>query len=120
MRCGIGLLGLVALAMAAWSAAPPAQPRALTDEEQKEVAALVTRQGRHVGAGEFEQAAKVAEQIAAYRRQRQGAGHWQAIDARFQVEEWKRLAAVPVKDRAEVLRARRLNRKGVTFLNAGR
>src|SRR5262245_55733693 len=56
--------------------------------------------------------AKLAEQIAAYRRQRQGACHAEAIDARFMAGEWRLLAEVPVKDRAEVLRARKLDNEG--------
>jgi tetratricopeptide (TPR) repeat protein len=61
----------------------------------------------------------VAEQIAQYRRARQGARHWQSIDARFEVEEWQRLAAVPLKDRAEVGRALTLNSEGLALLERG-
>jgi hypothetical protein len=104
MQRGIGLVLLFGAATA-WAAAPPAQPRALTAEEQKEVAALDVRLSRHGDAGEFEQAAKVAAQIAVYRKQRQGAAHWQAIEARFAVDGWRQLIAVPGKDRPEVVRA---------------
>src|SRR5262245_32568138 len=110
MRRGILALALALLAAAAaWGAAPPALPRALTAQEEKEVAALNARLNRHANAGEFEDAAKVAQQIADYRRQRQGARHWQAIDASVAVDGWRRLAAVPARDRAEVVRAGTLN-----------
>src|SRR5262245_54374585 len=119
MRWGIGRVVLVALAVAAWGAAPRARPRALTEEEAKEAAALTGRVIRHGIDGELEQAVKLAEQIAAYRRQRQGAGHWQAINARFAVQEWRRLVAVPAKARTEFLRARTLNNEGVTLQKRG-
>jgi CHAT domain-containing protein/Tfp pilus assembly protein PilF len=119
MRCGISLaLGLM-LAFCLWAAAPPTLPRALTAQEEKELAALYARRDRHDEAREFEQSAKVAQQIAQYRRERQGAGHWQASDARFDVDYWRRLAAVPAKDRAEVVRAVKLNDEGVALLNRG-
>jgi hypothetical protein len=73
---------LVAVANVGWAAAPPGKTRELTAQEQKEVAALVARWNEHADSGAFEQAAKVAEQIADYRRAHQGARHWQAIDAR--------------------------------------
>src|SRR5262245_59694915 len=114
MRHSIGLV-LLFWATACWGAAPPGPPRNLTAEEEKEVAALVARLIRHGDAGEFEQAAKVAAQIATYRKQRQGAAHWQAIEARFAVDEWHRLIAVPGKDRSEVLRARTLSSQGVAL-----
>src|SRR5205085_2882746 len=102
------------------SAPPPGKTRDLTAEEQKEVAALIARQTKHANDGAFEQAAKVAQQLADYRRGPRGARHWQAIDARFATEEWKRLAAVAVKDRGEVMRGKRLDQEGVALLNKGR
>src|SRR5690348_16048298 len=86
------------------AAAPPALTRELTAIEQKNVAALQARLNRHYGAGELEQAARLAEQIAVVRARLQGAGHWQAIDARFAAGSWQRLAKVPVADRPAVLR----------------
>src|SRR5262245_1469341 len=120
MRRSIGLTVLMLGATAGWAAAPPGQPRNLTAEEENEVAALDARLARHGDAGEFEQAAKVAAQIAAYRQQRQGAAHWQAIDARFAVDGWRRLIAVPGKDRPEVVRARLFNGQGLAMMNRGR
>src|SRR5262245_7655512 len=110
---GLGALGLFA-------AAPPPQPRHLTPQEEKEVAALIARRGRHGEAGEFEQSAKVAQQIADYRRERQGAAHWQTIDARFEVDDWRRRVTMPAKDRAEMVRARTLTGDGMELLNEGR
>ena len=111
---------LVAAANVGWAAAPPGMTRDLTAAEQKEVAALVARKSKHASDGAFEQAANAAQQIADYRRAHQGSRHWQAIDARFEIEEWKRLAAVAVKDRGEVLRVITLNQEGVALLHKGR
>src|SRR5262245_58436609 len=119
MRRSIGVAVLFWVAPA-WGAAPPGQPRNLTEEEAKEVAALDARVSRHFNAGEFEQAAKVAAQISVYRKQRQGAAHWQAIDARVTADDWRRLAAVPGKDRSEVVRASTLRSQGVALLGRGR
>src|SRR5262245_21633424 len=120
MRRSIGVAVLMLAATVGWAAAPPGQPRNLTAEEEKEVAALDARLGRHFNAGEFEQGAKLAAQIASYRKQRQGAAHWQAIDARFAVDEWRRLIAVPGKDRSEVGRALTLITQGRALLGRGR
>src|SRR2546422_872275 len=106
---------LVAGANGVWAAAPPGKTRDLTAAEQKEVAALEARLSKHASDGAFEQAAKVAQQVADYRRAHQGARHWQAIDARFGIEEWKRLAAVAVKDRGEVMRGMTLNQEGMAL-----
>src|SRR5262245_24384197 len=120
MRRSIGVAVLMLAATVGWAAAPPGQPRNLTAEEAKEVAALDARRGRHFNAGEFEQGAKVAAQISSYRKQRQGAAHWQAIEARFTADDWRRLAAVPGKDRSEVVRAITLSSQGKALLAQGR
>jgi tetratricopeptide (TPR) repeat protein len=115
-----GVLGLLVLVLAAFAAAPPARPRNLTAQEQKEVDALQMRLNRHFAAGEFEQAARLAEQIAAFRAQRQGRRHWQSIDARFEAASWSRLAKVPQRNRPAVLRNRALTNEGLTLLYRGR
>ncbi len=61
-----GVLVLLVVATAN-AAAPPALPRNLTDQEQKEIAALQARLERHGSAGRFEQAARLAAKIAALR-----------------------------------------------------
>lgn len=79
MRRGIGAVVTLALA-AAWGAAPPAKWRDRTEEEEGEGAAWRARLDRHAEAGGFEEGGKLAERIAAYRRERQGSAHWQAVD----------------------------------------
>src|SRR5262245_23428750 len=120
MRRALMILLLAPLGVTARAAAPPLTWRALTAEEAKHVAALEARATRHAAAGEFEEAAALAEQMASFQAQRQGRRHWQAIDARLVAQGWRGLAAVPVKDRTEVLRARALSGSGMALLNQGR
>ena len=101
-RLTMGLL----LGLAAWlSAQPPAHGRSLTPEEQKEVARLTGEVGSHALAGRFEDAVAVAKRVVEYRQARQGANHWQVLDARLLVEQWQRLALVPARNRTTVGRA---------------
>src|SRR4051812_43683507 len=97
-RLQAGVLVLLATTLAASGAAPPPLPRNLTEQEQKEVDTLHAWMERHVMAGEFEQAVQPLEQVAALRAQRQGARHWQVIDARFAVPYWRLLTKVPEGD----------------------
>src|ERR1041384_6523661 len=113
------LLGLLAAPPLPPAAPPPARPRALTAQEQLEVARVEARLQRHANAGEFEEAARLAGQVAQLRRQRQGARHWQAIDARFALEEWQRRAKVPPRDRATVVRAVTLHGEGMELNGRG-
>jgi tetratricopeptide (TPR) repeat protein len=114
--CGLVLLGMAVVQ----AAAPPARTRELTAQEQKVVAALVQRLNERAKAGAFEEALGLAQQIARYRQERQGNGHWQTIDARLEVEQWQRLTRVSHKDRAAVVRATGLNEKGLKLQERGR
>jgi tetratricopeptide (TPR) repeat protein len=120
MRSLLASAGLLFTAVVAWSAAPPPLPRNLTAQQEKEVDALDARLERHAAAGQFVQAARLAEQIVAYRERRQGARHWQVIDARLDVEDWRCLSTVPALDRAEVVRARALASEGTRLYRRAR
>ena len=111
-RCRL-LLGLwLALIAAAQGVAPPQRGRSLTAEEEKEVDRLERQLYRFVESERFEEAARMARQVADYRAQRQGTGHWEVSDARQEVERWQRLTPVPAKDRVEVVRALRAATEG--------
>jgi tetratricopeptide (TPR) repeat protein len=120
MRPFVAILLLLLFTTAVPGAAPPASRRNLTAREQKEVAALRARLDRHFAVGEFAQAARLAEQIAAFRSRRQGAGHWQAIDARLAVARWRRRARVPEEQRRAVVRALVLLGEGASLVEKGR
>jgi CHAT domain-containing protein len=81
--------------LSADAAAPPARPRNATAQEQQELEALRVRLDRHAAAAEFDQAARLAEQIAVLRARLQGARHWQAIDARLEAQRWSRRTKIP-------------------------
>jgi CHAT domain-containing protein/Tfp pilus assembly protein PilF len=95
-------------------------PRNLTAQEHKEVRALETRLEGDAAEGKFAEAARLAEQVAGLRAQRQGARHWQAINARFKIADWQRFAKVPAADRAAIVQARGLNALGSRLLSWGR
>jgi tetratricopeptide (TPR) repeat protein len=108
--------GLVLLGMAVvQGAAPPARTRELTAQEQKHVAALQNRLHERSRAGKFEEAARLALQIAGYRLARQGKRHHETIDAYLEVERWQRWCRVAKKDREEGARAQRLEAEGNQF-----
>jgi CHAT domain-containing protein/tetratricopeptide (TPR) repeat protein len=92
----------------------------LTEQQQKHVDALATRAHAAAGRGDFEDAAKLYGQVAEYRAKHQGARHHEAIDAALVAKDWRRLAKVPAKDRAEVLRARSLNAEAMRLLTQGK
>jgi tetratricopeptide (TPR) repeat protein len=100
-----GLLLGVMLAQSVSGAEPPA--RNLTEKEQQEVQALQQQIDRHLLAREFEEAVKVAQRIVDYRSERQGAGHWQVIDARLALQRWQPLTKVPAAERPQVVQALR-------------
>ena len=107
--CGL----LLVLTTGMLLAEPPKQGRELTAEENKEVERLEAEKSRHQVAGRFEDAVQVAKRLADYRAQRQGASHWQVIDAGQEVECLQRLTRVAAKDRAAVGRALLASGEGV-------
>jgi CHAT domain-containing protein/tetratricopeptide (TPR) repeat protein len=119
-RALAGAVVLLLGPLVAPAAAPPAPPRNLTALEQKEVDGLQARLYRHFSAGELEQAARLAEQMAALRARAQGPRHWQAIDARFEAAWYQQVVKVPPGDRPGVVRANYLGSQGVNLLNRGR
>ncbi len=81
--------GLGAMARAA---APPLPARAPNPTEQDRIKALRGRLYADALAGRFEQAARLARDIARLREDIQGRRHWESIDARFAAQKWQRLA----------------------------
>jgi tetratricopeptide (TPR) repeat protein len=106
---GVGLLLVLTPIM---SAKPAEQGRPLTAEEQKEADRLKAETDGHVLAARFEEAVQAAMRLVDYRAKRQGAKHWQVIDARLQVERCQRLGAVAAKDRTQVVHTLKLVMEG--------
>jgi tetratricopeptide (TPR) repeat protein len=108
MRLGhkVGWLVLLALvAPPAWGAAPPAPSGRLTPDQQRRLDQLERAFSRATFAGEMVEAVRLARQAEALRRRWQGPGHWQAVDARYLVERWERLARLKAAEQKEVGRA---------------
>jgi tetratricopeptide (TPR) repeat protein len=117
---GLVLLGLLA-AEAGRAAAPPVRgPVRLTAGQQWRIKVLQIQLNLAEARGQFEEAEKAARRIAALREQWQGKRHWETIDARLDVEQWQRLVRIPAKDRALVVRARRMNGEAARLQQRGR
>jgi tetratricopeptide (TPR) repeat protein len=99
------LLGLVAAP--AWGAAPPAPSGRLTPDQQQRLEQTEQGSARAAFAGEMVEAVRLARQAEALRRRWQGPGHWQAADARYEVERCQRLARLSAADQKAVARALR-------------
>src|SRR5262245_27312231 len=112
LRGVAGLLLALLVTEASRSAAPPMTgPLRLTAEQQKQILALKGSIARAEARGQFEDAEKSARQIAALREQWQGPRHWETIDARLEVEAWRRRTRIPAKDRAALVAALRMTRE---------
>ncbi len=66
------------------------------------------------------EAQELAEKLYRLRRDRQGEGQWLTWDARWQLEEIKRLRGRPAPERRQLRNAQRLNAAGVRLRRAGR
>jgi tetratricopeptide (TPR) repeat protein len=82
------------------AAEEPAFKRVLQGEDAKKAAELEKRIGELEAADNYAEAARAARELAELRARVQGAGHWQAADARRQVQTLEKLAGLPAEQRA--------------------
>src|SRR5262249_26474473 len=101
------------------TAAPPARHRALTRGEREWVQKTQGRLATQMRAGAFEEAARLARDLYELHRRVQGSVHPATVDARQQLEAWRRLSKVPAQDRPLVVRSLAANQRGVALLSAG-
>ncbi len=85
------------LCAAAQSAAPPP-----IEERFKNLAEQIKQAQKKKA---FEEAERLAGQVLALHERWEGKQYWQTIDARLQLERWRRLRAVPAPKRADVVSA---------------
>jgi tetratricopeptide (TPR) repeat protein len=76
------------------SAAPPSPTGKLTAEQAGKLEQLGEDLTKAAYAGRMVEALRLAEQVEALRSRWQGARHWQALDARYEVEAWRRASVV--------------------------
>src|SRR5579862_3735068 len=107
----------ILVALQALAVGPPPLWRPLNEQEQKVVAKWRAQFGHHIAKGEFEEAVRLAKQIAEYRNHKQGKRHYEAINARLDVDYWQRLCQVAKKDRAEVVESLVLTGEGLLLLS---
>src|SRR5262245_15875402 len=93
LRSKVGWLVLLGLtALPAWGAAPPVPSGRLTPTQQLRLRLLEQGLNRAAFAGQMVEALRLARQAELLRKRWQGPGHWQAVEARFEVEGLERLA----------------------------
>jgi tetratricopeptide (TPR) repeat protein len=93
------------LTIGAWpadGAAPSLRSDKLTAEQQKRLDKFSRDLNSAAFAGKMGEALRLAREIEALRRRWQGAGHWQAVDARWEVVAWQRLARLSAADQKQI------------------
>jgi tetratricopeptide (TPR) repeat protein len=98
---------------------PPGQ-RLLRAEEARKAEEQEKQLDELQEAGKFAEALKVAEGLVELRGQAQGADHWQAADARGQVEALRRVLQRGPEDRDAYARSFTLQRQAVALVAKGR
>jgi tetratricopeptide (TPR) repeat protein len=104
------LAGLAVLALGlrgVEAAAPPARPRSLTAVEAWLVQVVQGQTNAAASAGRFEEAVRLARQVAALREKALGKRHWRLLDDRLEVERYERLVRAPQNVRPGVVAGRR-------------
>jgi tetratricopeptide (TPR) repeat protein len=71
-------------------------------------------------AGKFQEALKIAEELARLRQDRQGQEHWQAVNARFDVEAIRRALRTTSEDREGYVKAFQLEGRAEALVQRGR
>jgi tetratricopeptide (TPR) repeat protein len=125
LRLLIGLLlGPILLAAMAPAAEPPGEKppwqRLLQGDEARKAQMLEERFQALQEAGKFEEALAVAEEFTALRRRLQGADHWQAINARYQVEAVRKASRAGKEDRAAYAQSFSWQRQADALIGRGR
>jgi tetratricopeptide (TPR) repeat protein len=114
-RRGVGLAGVLAGLLslpgavlaeepAKADARTPAQ-RLLRGDDAKQAAQLQARSKELATAGKFAEALQAARELRALRERLQGADHWQAVDARLQIQTLERQAQFDPQQQADFRRA---------------
>ena len=112
---GMVVLGLVVLMLAArhgQGVAPPVPSGKLTAEQQMQIGTLLNQQQAAAETGKMVEALRLARQIEALRQRWQGKRHWETVDARFEVEDYARLARLSDADQKSVGESVRCNMQG--------
>jgi hypothetical protein len=104
-------------------ASPPAKPpwqRLLRGEEAKKAAEQEARLAKLRESAEFADALKVAEALAELRNKVQGADHWEAVNARLDLEAIRQVLRQGKEIRAEYAGSFRLQDQAVLLWRQGR
>ncbi len=102
---GMVVLGLVIMMLTArhgQGVAPPVPSGKLTAEQQKQIDSWWIRQQVAAQAGKMAEALRLAREVESSRQRWQGKGHWETVDARFEVEDVQRLERLSDADQKTV------------------
>ena len=124
---GLAILGVLLLggpvifAVVKLVAKPTTPPwkRQLTKEDAKKAAKLTGQIHQLVAAGKFAEALVAAEQHAQLREERQGADHWQAVNARWEVKAIQRVERQDEPSRSDYSGVLALARQGKALEDKG-
>jgi CHAT domain-containing protein/Tfp pilus assembly protein PilF len=107
MNRAIPLLFLILCAMTAFTAAPAVVPphrRKLTQSDQRQVVQWQKKSVAGMGDGKVDEAIKFSKQVYDLRKDKQGADHWQTIDARWELDTLTYLSKASADDRAAFMK----------------
>jgi tetratricopeptide (TPR) repeat protein len=93
--------GLAAQEKAASEAKEPPYKRMLSGEAGKRAADLSKKIQELQRSGKFADAVPLVKEICELRRRHQGAGHWQTVSARWELDLCQKLASAPASDRKD-------------------
>jgi hypothetical protein len=122
----IALVGLLSWSLSADEAAKNASPgkppwqRYLQGEDARRAAEQEKELAQLQQAGRLTEALQVAEALAELRSRKQGTDHWQAVDARMEVEVLRRVLRQSEQGQKDYARSLELHRQGIELLNRGR
>jgi hypothetical protein len=98
---------------------PPWQ-RLLRGDDAKKAAEQEKKLEQLQEAGQFAEALKIAEALAELRAKAQGADHWQAVDARFEVEAVRRVLKAKKEEQRSYSRSFAWQREADALMAKGR
>jgi tetratricopeptide (TPR) repeat protein len=112
---------LVILTLLVWvatsqGAAPPMPTGKLNPEQVKQLKRLNEKINK---SKDYAEAIRLAEEVVVLRRKWQGTGYWQTIDARWNLEDFRRVSRMSNESRTELLRANELMRRGMKLNSQG-
>jgi tetratricopeptide (TPR) repeat protein len=97
----------------------PPYKRLLTGSDAKKAANLERRADKAKNAQNYNKVIGLREELLALRAKTQGIDHWETIDAKWELDAARKMAALPAKQRADFQKARQKDDKADQFDKEG-